>query len=261
MEKTKIVFFDIDHTIYDPNRKEVPKSTIQAFKKLSARQDTLIGIATGRALYMLDIIEDLKPYIDVYITINGQIVVTEDTVLHDEPLKMETILNVKKVFNAHKLIFGYIGKTHQAISYLDQHVIEMFHAASIPVPEDNPNFEQKHAVYQMWAFADKPMFEKIKSALPDYQLVPWLSDGFDVVLDTRSKKDGILTILEQFNLTLDQAYCFGDGENDIEMLELIPHSFAMGNANKRVRESATHTTETMNDDGVYLALKRIGLIE
>ncbi len=261
MKKTKIVFFDIDHTIYDPYQKSIPQSTIEAFKKLSARQDILIGIATGRALYMLDIIKELIPYIDVYITINGQIVATKDEIIHDEPLSKSTIRDVKTVFNHHKLTFGYIGKTTQAINKLDEETIQMFHEASIPLPDVDPNYENHHAVYQMWAFADDAMFETMKEELPDYQLVSWLSDGFDVVLDSRSKKDGIIKILAHYNIPLKNSYCFGDGDNDIEMLELIPHSFAMGNAKHAVRQSAKHTTEAIHEDGVYHALKRIGLIE
>ena len=261
MKKQKIVFFDIDHTIYDPHRKEIPESTLEAFKKLSARQDIYIGIATGRALYMLDIIDVLKPYIDAYITINGQIVIADNQVIHDEPLTEKTIKEVKEVFNNHHLTFGYIGKSTQAINRLNDDIIAMFDEAVMPLPTLDAHFEKHHAVYQMWAFADDDTFAKMQQELPNHQLVPWLSDGFDVVLDSRSKKDGIIKLLAHYNISLQHSYCFGDGDNDIEMLELVPHSIAMGNAKESVQQKATHITEAIHEDGVYLALKRMGLID
>ncbi len=261
MKKNKIIFFDIDHTIYDPHHKSIPKTTIEAFKKLSARQDTIIAIATGRAFYMLDIIEALQPYIDAYITINGQIVVADGTTIHDEPLSKATIKTVKDVFNKYQLTFGYIGKSTQAINRINHGIVRLFEEASMPLPEHNPQFEKKHTVYQMWAFGDDETFAKMQAELPHLQLVPWLSDGFDVVLDSRSKKDGIIKLLAYYDIPLQNSYCFGDGDNDREMLELVPNSIAMGNAKESIRKKAKHITEAIHEDGVYLALKRIGLIQ
>ena len=261
MKKRKILFFDIDHTLYDPDTKSIPKSTYLAFEKLSARQDTIIGIATGRAFYMLDIIEPLKPFIHAYITINGQIVTANDTLLHDEMMSKDTIYKIKETFNDFNLTFGFIGKDSQAINRLDADTEAMFKAASIPLPIENPHYDEHHEVYQMWAFANEKMFEKVALKLPNYQLVPWLSDGFDVILGSRSKRDGVEKILEHYQLSVHDAYCFGDGDNDLEMLAYIPQSFAMGNAKKNVKQCAKYTIKPLKEDGIYLALKELGLID
>ncbi len=261
MKTQKIVFFDIDHTIYDPIKKEIPQSTQTAIKKLSRREDVFVAVATGRALYMLSIIDSIKPYIDIYITINGQMITYRDMCLHDAPLDQNTIDEVKKVFNKHKLIYGCIGSRNQAVNRLNKAAIDEFHYASMPLPAVDPNFEKKHAVYQMWAFCNRGTFDKVSLDLPNYQIVPWLSDGFDVVLKDHSKRDGIIKVLEYFKIPLQNAYAFGDGSNDVEMLQYIPNSFAMGNAKTHVKQAAKTTTDRFDEDGILNALINAKLIK
>ncbi len=261
MKNKKIVFFDIDHTIYDPNKKIIPQSTLRAFEILSKRSDVILAIATGRAAYMLNIIETLKPYIDTYITINGQIVIHKGVIIHREPLSKETICEVKQVFNRYNLIYGCIGEKMQAINQINKKVITMFEEASMPLPKQDADFDETTTIYQMWAFCDEQTFEAVQNDLNPYQLVPWLTDGFDVVLRNRSKKDGIKKVLDYLDIPLDNAYAFGDGENDIEMLQYIPHSFAMGNAKEAIKKHATYTTNHYDEDGIYNALKSVGLIQ
>ena len=65
MANKKIIFFDIDRTIYDPDTRSIPLSTKEALKKLHDNPDVEIAIATGRAFYMLHIIDEIKEYINI----------------------------------------------------------------------------------------------------------------------------------------------------------------------------------------------------
>ena len=47
---------------------------------------------------------------------------------------------------------------------------------------------------------------------------------------------------------LDRIICFGDGENDIEMLHLVGTSIAMGNADVEVKKLASTVTLTVDKD-------------
>lgn len=261
MNAQKIVFFDIDHTIYDPIKKEIPKSTRAAIQQLSMREDVFVAVATGRAHYMLDIIDPIKPYIDIYITINGQVITYGKKTLHDAHLDQTTIREVKAIFNKHHLIYGSIGNQTQAVNRLNEAAIAEFHQASMPLPRIDPDFDKQYKVYQMWAFSDDKTFKKVSLDLPEYQVVPWLSDGFDVVLKNHSKRDGIKKVLAHFNIKLEHAYAFGDGENDIEMLSYIPNSYAMGNAKQHVKKSAKEVAPRYDEDGIYKALVAAKLIK
>lgn len=53
---------------------------------------------------------------------------------------------------------------------------------------------------------------------------------------------------------------FGDGGNDISMLEYVGIGVAMGNANPPVKERADFVTKDIDDDGIEYALRHFGLI-
>ena len=75
-----------------------------------------------------------------------------------------------------------------------------------------------------------------------------------------SKADGIRILLEELDIPLSNTYAFGDGPNDLEMLQYVQYGTAMGNAEESVLRSAKYRTEGIWEDGVARALERYGLI-
>ncbi len=261
MNTKKIVFFDVDHTLYDPFEKRVPPSNVEALKKLHERDDVLLAIATGRAFYMLDIVKEIQPYIDLYITINGQLIYHGDRLIEDLPMPKEDVATVKELFNRHGLAYGFIGKESHAISRLNSKIVGRFYEQSLPLPDLNPDFEKENRVYQMWAFSTPKQMHAVETELEGYRLVPWIEEGFDVIHKLRSKKEGVLKTLTLLNIPLENAYCFGDGNNDKEMLAAIPNSVAMGNASEHVKSHAAHVTAPFYEDGIEKALLKFGLLK
>ena len=260
MKTQKILFLDIDHTLYDPIKKEIPASTIDAIKRVSLNQDLMLAIATGRAKYMLDILKPIEPYIDIYITINGKMILYENNIIYDDPMKKEDIEVIKDCFKRHNMTFGYIGKNSQGINKITPYVQQMFDEASMPLPDLAPEYAHSKDVYQMWAFSNDTTLKDLKGQLKDYILVPWLSDGFDIVTKGHDKISGIRTVLDHFNISMENAYAIGDGENDIEMLKTIPNSAAMGNAKPHVKAVASFVTKPYDEDGISHALKHFKLL-
>ena len=256
----KIIFFDIDRTLYDPNTKSIPKSTIEALKKLDKQPDVEIAIATGRAFYMLHIIEEIKQYVDIYILINGQIIIKDNKTIFRNPLSEEEVSKIVELFEDNALKYGFLGEHTETLNIVDEKGKRAFELASMNVPRVDPHFYKSNRIYQMWAFCEQDKHDKYLKALDDLNVVPWLGDGFDVLSKGMNKKEGIKKILDILDIPLENAYAFGDGENDIEMLEYIPHSVAMGNASENAKKVAEYVTTSIDNDGVYEGLKRLGFI-
>lgn len=53
---------------------------------------------------------------------------------------------------------------------------------------------------------------------------------------------------------------FGDGENDMDMLEFAGIGIAMGNADPEVKAIADEVTESVHENGVVRALYRHGIL-
>lgn len=54
---------------------------------------------------------------------------------------------------------------------------------------------------------------------------------------------------------------FGDGGNDINMLEHAGIGVAMGNASDRVKAAADYITSSVDDDGIINALKHFNILD
>lgn len=64
------------------------------------------------------------------------------------------------------------------------------------------------------------------------------------------KGSGMQKILDQYQISSDHFMAFGDYNNDIKMIELAKHSYAVGNAHDEIKEIAKYTIGTNNENAV-----------
>ena len=67
-------------------------------------------------------------------------------------------------------------------------------------------------------------------------------------------------VLDHYGLKKEEAMAFGDGGNDATMISYVGTGIAMGNSKQEVKEIADYITSTVEEDGVYDALKHFQLI-
>lgn len=65
-----------------------------------------------------------------------------------------------------------------------------------------------------------------------------------------NKGKAIQTLMAMFNQIPENIYCFGDGENDIEMFKVCGHAIAMENGFDSLKKYATAITKSNLEDGV-----------
>ena len=61
--------------------------------------------------------------------------------------------------------------------------------------------------------------------------------------------------IDYYHLNQDDTYAFGDGENDLEMIEFCRVGVAMGNACEVLKEKANIVCRSIVDDGLEDILK------
>ena len=69
-----------------------------------------------------------------------------------------------------------------------------------------------------------------------------------------------IPFIKRFGFKLEETMAFGDGGNDIGMLRHAGIGVAMGNANDEVKAAADYITASVDEDGIYKALKHFGVI-
>ena len=82
----------------------------------------------------------------------------------------------------------------------------------------------------------------------------------DMIPIDGGKPKGIEKYLEYTNAKLEETMAFGDGENDVDMLEYVNIGVAMGNANDVVKNSANYVTDDCDKEGIYKALVHFGIL-
>ena len=65
------------------------------------------------------------------------------------------------------------------------------------------------------------------------------------------KGNAVNAVLDYYGFSKEEAIAFGDGENDVEMLEAVGTGVAMGNAGDEVKARAAAICRPVEEDGVY----------
>ena len=71
-----------------------------------------------------------------------------------------------------------------------------------------------------------------------------------------TKGSGLTALAEMLDIPMHDVMAFGDGENDIEMLQAAGIGIAMGNAMPEVKAAADEVSSGNNEDGIAEALQK-----
>ena len=81
--------------------------------------------------------------------------------------------------------------------------------------------------------------------------------SIDLIMPGCHKALGLKRLAERWGISPDQCAAFGDGGNDIEMLNYCAHSYAMENAPQNVKNAAKHLCPSNEEDGVLVVLEKL----
>lgn len=100
---------------------------------------------------------------------------------------------------------------------------------------------------------------------PYFDAVALSLDGSDefsgeIGINGINKATGMEIYLRHVGIAREDSIAVGDGPNDLQMMEYAGIGVAMGNAREDVKIRADMTVEAVNEDGLYKAFVRLGLI-
>lgn len=254
----KIVFLDVDGTITHHENGTIPEKTKEAILALKDKGLKVVA-ATGRPLSMCKEIRELG--IDTFITANGAYVKHQDLVLHKVPMSQD---HLKEVFD-----FAYT-ENHALSFYTEDFSMNGVEDATVlgalketlslkEYPAINERIYEEE-VYLMCLFASDEMLEAYLHRFPHLSFRRWHPYVLNILQEEVSKSLAIRKVLEHFGIDQSEAIAFGDGENDIDMLELVGLGIAMGNGSKNLKSVADFVTKKSSEDGIEYALKKYGII-
>lgn len=239
----KIVFFDIDGTLVDLDKK-LPDSTKQAVKELQDN-GTHVAIATGRGPLMTEhILKELN--IDCYACYNGSICIHDGEMVYSNPISVELCEKVTRFANTNGHSVVYMGSFDYFSSKEDSSINECFNELYSPLPVVDPEFYKSNPVYQMLVFYTEKDDTKYSEEITDLELVRWHKYSVDLLPKGGSKAFGIRQMVERMGYKLNDVYAFGDGLNDLQMLTDVGTGICMGNGHPLVKEAADYVTDDVS---------------
>ena len=258
------LFFDYDGTLTDKNEKihRPTAKTLEAIDKMRSK-GYLICLATGRSLTY---IPESGIDFDCMITNNGGYTFYRNEVLLKKAFDKKLVKEMFDYFNKNGIIFVaenerscYVNKIDDPLFLEKIHMFNLNTSYFKPYNNENEDFYKLLLIYPDNSYFNgfESVFGKaVKITLPHLGLT-----SCDVNPLGISKADGINAILKRFSISLDNAYAFGDGGNDLDMLSAVKHSVVMGNHSPLLEGKGEYVTDTVKNEGIYKALCHYGLLE
>lgn len=250
---------DLDGTVLTDSL-DIDDKTIDVLDTVRDLGHTVM-VATGRAFEItapyLDILE---PYHAVILN-NGGIIrnIETHTNILENSMDKATVITVNEYLTQHDISFSistahglYTSKNYELGYY--ERFMKMFpkyplvHRPLVNIEEIPMNHVHKILVHipveSQIRFHQKALQQRIKATVTQS-----MKHFLSILPNNVTKGATLKKYCEENAIPLDQLIIFGDNDNDVEMLNLSPHSYAMKNASDNALKAAAHRTLYDNNHG------------
>lgn len=257
---TKALFFDIDGTLVGFNTHRMSDTLKECLYELRAKGVKLF-ISSGRHVLVMNNLEDF-PF-DGYIAMNGAMTILEGEVIDHHPLPKETSLQIARFAGTLDVPCLVFADTLFGINFENAKSEEISRQVDmVPLPHlDLVEVAAGHDVYEYTFYVTAEEERKyLHPVLIGVDYPRWHPYFADIVPQGLSKSYGASKILERIGVSPEECMAFGDGGNDTPLLEYAGIGVAMGNSPDDVKAKADYVTDTVDEDGVVIALRHFGVI-
>ena len=256
----KIIMLDVDGTLISFETHKVPHSSIEALKK-AHDNGVKIVIATGRAAGDLHEINAV-PYDGVAALNGADCIMRDGSVIKRFPIPKEDFR--KSIAIAQEFDFPIALELDEGV-FVNQMTPTVEQLARIvehpipPVVDIEEMFERKECC-QLCFYFDYETEQKVMPHLPNLCASRWYPSFADINVAGVNKASGLSAFAKYYGGEISEIMACGDGGNDISMLKAAGIGVAMGGASEAVKTSADFVTDTVENDGLYKALRHFKVI-
>lgn len=269
----KLVGLDLDGTLLDDDRK-IRARTIEALR-LAADNGVNLAVISGRNF--LAVPEEIRalPFIRYFVLCNGAGIYDRqnDELLFQADIPLEEALTLYDAMDAEDVYYdcylsdgAWTPQSHY--DRIDEFVPVESHRAFLkvnrkPFADFQDALRQRgksvwkvQSIYKDTATRDREK-ERLQESFPQYTFVTAYPYNLEVNMPAATKGSGLIQLAEILQLDRQQVMVFGDGGNDVTMLQSAGVGVAMGNACDEAKAAASYVGPTNNEDGVAQVLEAL----
>ncbi|MED9899909.1 MAG: HAD family hydrolase [Bacteroidales bacterium] len=254
--KYKAIFSDLDGTLVSFKTHKVPESAKQAIEE-ARRKGVKFFISTGRPYTDLKVAEDL-PY-DGVVALNGAECRWRDGRLVEEHyLDYEDFKKMMKFSDEYGFAVCLELNDGFFVNKITPEVIGLATKIDHELPivcDIDAKFREK-GCGQLAVYFNEDLQNKLMPELPGLIASRWMPIFADISVRGVTKASGISAFAKEMGISIEETISFGDGGNDIPMIEAAGLGIAMGNASDDVKAAADYITASVDDDGFAAALRK-----
>lgn len=264
MKERKIAFFDLDGTITSERDGTIPSSAIEAIRR-AKEQGHLLFVNSGRTYCAIEPrFKDIG--FDGYVCGCGTNIfygeeellrisqtreVTSELIHQARKTDVDLALESKTDIN-----FDLSRELHHPDA---KRIYEYYIKNRIPMSSDIESENYICDKFVIWFERESQLTEFREVSDQYFECIDRGGNFREFVPLGYSKASGIQYLLDYFTLKDEQAYAFGDSNNDLSMLTYVKHSVAMGNAEpEELKNMTSFVTKNASEDGIYFALEQLG---
>lgn len=276
----RIIALDLDGTLLDSQKRlsEANRAALAA----AAANGAFVVPTTGRFFGMMPEAVRSLPFVRYAITINGAQVYDReaDAAIAREEIPLSTARDVMSlldgydvIYDCYRLNWGWMGEAFKAKAAeyaTDEHYLRMIREFRRPVPELKAHLaatEGDGDVQKIMLFTrlDAPkdatgeIARAIAGRFPSLKVTSSTWNNLEINIRTAHKGRALERLAECLGLSLANCIAFGDGANDLTMVEAAGVGVAMANACPETLAAADYVTGSNDADGVAAALRHFGL--
>jgi Cof subfamily protein (haloacid dehalogenase superfamily) len=255
----KLILSDIDGTILPFGQRVVSQRVIDSFHA-ALRTGIHVGPASGRGIsHVVPSFGGDEACVATALGTNGMQVYLDGELIHEEYLDHDELVNiadvVREVPGAGAICFGgpQVNEVYLVAGTVED-LAPVFPAyASKAKPADAvPDFPivKSNVFINGDMAATRDLIALLREKVPGIGFNVPMAGFLNVVPLGYSKATGIDYLCEAMGITTDEVMVFGDGGNDLEMIEHVPNSVAVSNAAPEVLAAARYHIGACADEAV-----------
>ncbi|EUJ30263.1 cof family hydrolase [Listeria floridensis FSL S10-1187] len=258
----KLVAVDMDGTFLDDSKKYDDERFKRIFEVMQYRDAEFVVASGNQYVQLVQFFEEIKSRI-TFVSDNGALITRNGKEIFSGTFKRSDVARVAKVLEERTEFQAVLcGKKGAYVldSVSDQFIESIrFYC---PVLEKVADYSEIDDEILKFALAcpeeeTERLLLELHGEISEIAIPVSSGHGsIDLIQPGLHKGNALQFLIDYLGLAKENVMAFGDGGNDIEMLELAGASFAMANAPEKVKKAAKYTALSNNDAGVLNELEK-----